>query len=169
MAKLPNYIRLMKINSTDKCTLKTLKKIISELNPKKTRIVFRRLNIMSKLPEYILVVVCKYSKSDKDVTEILKECFSGLPHIIYTHPSLDSKDTYYMLPYTHTFRDILGNIDKKLHNDLLDSLGFVVYDRTINSHITYDKNFDREIYSSRRMPLFIRLSHTDIQNLISLT
>lgn len=124
---------------------------------------------MSKLPEYILVVVCKYSKSDKDMTEILKEYFSGLPHIIYTHPSLDSKDTYYMLPYTYTFRNILGNINKKLHNYLLDSLGFVVYDRIINSHITYGKNYDRQFYSSSRMPLFIRLSHTDIKNLISLT
>lgn len=124
---------------------------------------------MSKLPEYILVVVCKYSKIDRDMTEILKEYFNGMPHIIYTHPSLDSKDTYYILPYSYTFCNILGNIDKKLHIDLLGNLGYVVYDRVMGQHITYGKNFDRQFYSSRRMPLFIRLSRTDIQNLISLT
>lgn len=124
---------------------------------------------MSDLPEHILIVVCKHSKGDESILKILKEYFSDMPHIIYTHPSLNIKDTYYILPYTNTFRAILCSISEELHCDLACILGFVVYDQMLNYSNTYGKNFDREVYNSRYMPLFIKLNHNDIQKLESFT
>lgn len=124
---------------------------------------------MSKLPEHILIVVCRHSKGNTSILKILKEYFSGMPHIIYTHPSLNIKDTYYILPYTNTFRAILGSIDEELHSDLACTLGFVVYDQMLNSSNMYGKNFDREFYNLRYTPLFIKLNRNDLQKLESFT
>lgn len=124
---------------------------------------------MSKLPEHILIVVCRHSKGDKSILKILKEYFSGMPHIIYTNPSLNIKDTYYILPYTNTFRAILGSIAEELDSDLACILGFVVYDQMLNYSNTYGKNFDREFYNLRYTPLFIKLNHNDLQKLESLS
>lgn len=124
---------------------------------------------MSDLPERILIVVCKHSKGDANILKILKAYFSGMPHIVYTHPSLNIKDTYYILPYTNTFRAILGSIAEELHNDFACILGFVVYDQILNYSNTYGKNFDREFYNLRYTPLFIKLNRNDLQKLESFT
>lgn len=124
---------------------------------------------MSVLPERILIVVCKHSKGDESILKILKEYFSGMPHIIYTHPSLNIKDTYYILPYTNTFRAILCSIGEELNGDLACNLGFIVYDQILNYSNTYGKNFDRELYNFRYTPLFIKLNRNDLQKLESFT
>lgn len=124
---------------------------------------------MSDLPEHILIVVCKHSKGDESILKILKEYFSGMPHIIYAHPSLNIKDTYYILPYTNTFRAILGSINKELHCDLACILGFTVYDQMLNYSNMYGKNFDRDFYNFKYTPLFIKLNRNDIQKLESFT
>lgn len=124
---------------------------------------------MSDLPEHILIVVCKHSKGDASILKILKEYFNGMPHIIYTHPALNIKDTYYILPYTNTFRAILGSIAEELDSDLACILGFIVYDQMLNYNNTYGKNFDREFYNLRYTPLFIRLNLNDLQKLESFT
>lgn len=124
---------------------------------------------MSNLPEHILIVVCKHSKGDESILKILKEYFSGMPHIIYTHPALNIKDTYYILPYTNTFRAILGSIEKELHCNLACILGFTVYDQTLNCSNTYGKNFDRDFYNFTYMPLFIKLNRNNLQKLESFT
>lgn len=124
---------------------------------------------MSDLPEHILIVVCKHSKGDASILNILKEYFNGMPHIIYTHPALNIKDTYYILPYTNTFRAILGSIEKELYCNLACILGFTVYDQMLNYSNTYGKNFDREFCNLRYTPLFIKLNRNDLQKLESLS
>lgn len=125
---------------------------------------------MCTLPEYILVVVCKHSESDKKgVSEILKEYFNGMPYLQYISPSLyDSNDTYYIFPYINTFRAILYNIEEMVCEETIDVLGYVVYERSNFSPNTYMKTNNRELFNYRYFPLSISIDLNDIPKLHSL-
>ena len=118
---------------------------------------------MIELPNYILVVVCKYSKIDKDgVSEILKEYLNGMPYLQYTS---DSNDTYYVLPYTKTFRAIVNNIDEKVTIEVIDTFGYIVYERCINTYNYYTKTNDREVFNYRYFPLVIHIDFRHLETL----
>lgn len=121
---------------------------------------------MIELPKCILVVVCKYSKIDKDgVSKILKEYLNGMPYLQYTS---DSNDTYYILPYINTFRAILYNIEEMVCVETIDVLGYAVYERCKYAFSTYMKTNDREVFNYRYFPLTIRIDSNDIPKLHSL-
>ena len=125
---------------------------------------------MDTLPEYILVVECRYSKFNEGVLEILKEYFSGMPYLQYNNPSLyDSKDTYYILPYTNTFRAIVGDIAEKTCEEVMHNFGFAVYKNCGCNLIFYDKCKDKEALNYRWFPHILRnLTASDVPNLHSL-
>lgn len=124
---------------------------------------------MCTLPEYILVVVvCKHSESDKKgVSEILKEYFNGMPYLQYTSPSLyDSNDTYYVLPYTNTFRAIVSEITEKTSVELINNFGYAVYKNCGCNLIVYDKCNDKEALNYRWFPQTLyNLTSSDIPKL----
>lgn len=118
---------------------------------------------MIELPNYILVVICKYSKIDKDgVSEILKEYLNGMPYLHYTS---DSNDTYYILPYINTFRAIMYNIQEMICVETIDVLGYSVYKRCKSSFGTYMKTNDREIYNYRYFPFAINIDFKHLETL----
>lgn len=125
---------------------------------------------MIKLPNYILVVECRYSILNEGVLEILKEYFSGMPYLQYTSPSLyDSKDTYYILPYTNTFRAIVSEIVEKICVEIIDNFGYAVYKNCGCNLIFYDKCSDKEALNYRWFPQILRnLTSSDIPKLHSL-
>ena len=117
---------------------------------------------MIELPNYILVVVCKYSKIDKDgVSEILKEYLNGMPYLQYTS---DSNDTYYVLPYTKTFRAIVNNINEMVTMEVLDTFGYIVYEHGYNYN-SYIKTNDREVFNYHYFPLVIHIDFKHLETL----
>lgn len=121
---------------------------------------------MNSLPNCILVVVCKYSNLDEDVLEVLKEYFSGMPYIQYTSLALyDINDTYYVLPYTNTFRAIVNNINEMEAIDVIDTFGYVVYERCGYSYNSYIKTNDREVFNYRYFPLVINIDFKHLETL----
>lgn len=121
---------------------------------------------MNSLPNCILVVVCKYSKLNEDVLEVFKEYFSGMPYIQYTSPSLyDINDTYYVLPYTNTFRAIVNNINEMLAIDVIGTFGYIVYERCINTYNFYTKTNDRDVFNYRYFPLVINIDFKHLETL----
>lgn len=110
---------------------------------------------MGTLPERIILIVFKdYSTVNKEVVRILKEYFSGVPHIVYTDPTLYTSDAYYIVPYTNTLRAILGNMTAYI--DLLNTFGFATYGiQTSSPAPTYTKNIIKEFYNFRYLPLNI--------------
>lgn len=121
---------------------------------------------MNNLPNFILVVVCKYSKLDEGVLEALKEYFSGMPRIQYTSPSLyDINNTYYILPYTNTFRAIVNNINKMVTIEVIDTFGYTVYERCRYNYNSYIKTKDREVFNYRYFPLTINIDLKHLETL----
>lgn len=120
---------------------------------------------MSTLPEHIILVVFKdYSKVNKEVVKTLKEYFSGVPHIVYTDPTLYTSDTYYIVPYNNTLRAILGNITAYI--DLFNTFGFATYGiHTSSPAPTFSKNIIREFYNFRYLPLNITIDPKHLETL----
>lgn len=120
---------------------------------------------MSTLPERIILVVFKYySKANKEVVRTLKEYFSGVPHIVYTDPTLNKSDTYYIVPYNNTYRAILGNITDYI--DLFNTFGFATYGiQTSSPAPTFTKNIIREFYNFRYLPLNITVDPKYLEKL----
>ena len=80
---------------------------------------------MSKIPEHIVLVVCK--SSNNNTLEILKEYFNSIPHIKYTHCKLDSKDICYILPCNRVICNILNYIGTLPYSATWDFIGFMSY------------------------------------------
>lgn len=120
---------------------------------------------MNSLPNCILVVVCKYSNTDEDVLEVLKEYFSGMPHIQYTSPSLyDINNTYYILPYTNTLRTIVNNINEMVATEVINNFGYIIYEYGYNYN-SYIKTNDREVFNYRYFPLVINIDFKHLETL----
>ncbi len=121
---------------------------------------------MNSLPNCILVVVFKYSKLDEGVLEVLKEYFRGMPHIQYISPSLyDINNTYYVLPYTNTFRAIVNNINEMVNIEVIDTFGYIVYERCRYDYNFYTKTNDREVFNYRYFPLIINIDFKRLETL----
>lgn len=121
---------------------------------------------MNSLPNCILVVVCKYSKLDECVLEVLKEYFSGMPHIQYISPSLyDINDTYYILPYTNTLRTIVNIINEMVATEVIGTFGYIVYERCSYTYNFYTKTNDREVFNYRYFPLVINIDFKQLDTL----
>lgn len=125
---------------------------------------------MYDIPEYILVVECRYSRLNEDILEILKEYFSGMPYLQYTSLSLyDSNDTYYILPYTNTFRAILYSIEEMICAETINVLGYAVYKNCRCNLIFYGKCYDKEARNYRWFPQILHnLTPSDVPKLHSL-
>lgn len=124
---------------------------------------------MSTLPERIILIVFKdFSKANKEVVKILKKYFSGVPHIVYTDPTLYTSDTYYVVPYNNTFRAILGSITTC--SDLFNTFGFGTYGlQTSSPAPTFAKSIIREFYNFRYLPLNITVDPKYLETLKLLT
>lgn len=119
---------------------------------------------MSALPERIILIVFKdFFKANKEVVRILKKYFSGVPHIVYTDPTLYNSDAYYIVPYNNTLRAILGNITAYI--DLLNTFGFATYGLQTYSPPTFTKNILREFYNFRYLPLNITIDPKYLERL----
>lgn len=120
---------------------------------------------MSTLPEQIILIIFKdFSKVNKEVVRILKEYFSGVAHIVYTDPTLNKSDTYYIVPYNNTLRTILGNITAYI--DLYNIFGFATYGiQTYSTAPTFTKNIIREFYNFRYLPLNITIDPKYLETL----
>lgn len=120
---------------------------------------------MNKLPERIILIVFKNSYNvNKEVVRTLKEYFSGVPHIVYTDPTICNSDTYYIVPYNSTLRAILGNITTYI--DLLNTFGFATYGIQISSPTpTFAKSIIREFYNFRYLPLNITVDPKYLETL----
>lgn len=120
---------------------------------------------MSTLPERITLIVFKdFYKVNKEVLRTLKEYFSGVTHIVYTDPTLYTSDTYYIVPYNNTLREILGNIT--FCTDLFNTFGFATYGlQTYSSAPTFTKNIMREFYNFRYLPLNITIDPKYLETL----
>lgn len=120
---------------------------------------------MSTLPEHIIIILFKdFSKVNKEVVRILKEYFSGVTHIVYTDPTLNNSDTYYIVPYNNTLRAILGNITAYI--DLYNIFGFATYGlQTYSPAPTFTKNIIREFYNFRYLPLNITIDPKYLETL----
>lgn len=88
---------------------------------------------MSKLPEHIVLVVCK--SSNDDTLEILKEYFNSIPNIKYTHCKLDSKDICYILPCNRVICNILNYIGTLPYSATWDFIGFMSYNLVISTSL----------------------------------
>lgn len=124
---------------------------------------------MSTLPERIILIIFKdFYKVNKEVVRTLKEYFSGVPHIVYTDPTLYNSGTYYIVPYNNTFRAILGNIT--FCTDLINTFGFVTYGiHTSSPAPTFTKSIIREFYNFRYLPLNITIDPKYLETLILFT
>lgn len=123
---------------------------------------------MSTLPEHIILILFKnYSKVDKEVISILKEYFSGVPHIVYTDQTLYNSDTCYIVPYNNTLRAILRNTAACM--DLFNTFGFATYSITSSPAPTFTKNIIREFFNFRYLPLNITIDPKYLETLKLLT
>lgn len=125
--------------------------------------------MMRLLPEHIILIIVKDSfKANKEVAKTLKKYFSGVPHIVYTDPTLYNSDTYYIVPHNKTFREILGNIT--FCADLTNTFGFATYGiQTSSPAPTFTKNILREFYNFRYLPLNITVDPKYLETLKLLT
>lgn len=124
---------------------------------------------MSTLPERIILIIFKdFSKANKEIVKTLKDYFSGVPHIVYTDPTVYNSDTYYIVPYNNTLRAILGNITTCI--DLFNTFGFATYGlQTSSPTPTFTKNIIREFYNFRYLPLNITIDPKGVKKLELLT
>lgn len=119
---------------------------------------------MTKLPEHIILIMCKeYSKANIDTLKILKDYFSGVPHIVYTDPTLCNSDTCYIVPYNNTLRAILENTAGCM--DLFNAFGFATYSITSSTAPTFTKSILREFYNFRYFPLNITIDPKYLETL----
>lgn len=119
---------------------------------------------MSTLPERIILIILKdFYKVNKEVLSTLKEYFSGVPHIVYTDPTLYNSDTYYIVPYNNTLRSILINTEACM--DLYNIFGFATYSITSSSAPTFTKNILREFFNFRYLPLNITIDPKYLETL----
>ena len=124
---------------------------------------------MAKLPEKIILIICKESsKANIDILKIFKDYFSGVPHIPYTDTLLYNSGTYYIVPYNKLFREILGNITSC--TDLYNIFGFATYSiQTSLPAPTFTKSIIREFYNFRYLPLNITIDPKYLEKLKLLT
>lgn len=119
---------------------------------------------MSDLPERIILIVFKdYSKANIDTLKILKDYFSGVPHIPYTDTLLCNSDTCYIVPYNNTLRAILENTAACM--DLFNTFGFATYSITSSTAPTFTKSILREFYNFRYFPLNITVDPKYLETL----
>lgn len=120
---------------------------------------------MNKLPEHIILIICKESsKANIDILKIFKDYFSGVPHIPYTDILLYNSGTYYIVPYNKLFREILGNIT--FCTDLYNIFGFATYGlQTSSPAPTFTKNIIRQFYNFRYLPLNITIDPKYLETL----
>lgn len=120
---------------------------------------------MSKLPEHIILIICKESsKANIDILKIFKDYFSGVPHIPYTDTLLYNSGTYYIVPYNKLLREILSNIT--FCADLYNIFGFATYSiQTYPSAPTFTKSIIREFFNFRYLPLNITIDPKYLETL----
>ena len=118
---------------------------------------------MNKLPEHIILIMCKEFKANIDTLKILKDYFSGVPHIPYTDTLLYNSDTYYIVPYNNTLRAILENTAGCM--DLFNTFGFATYSITSSTAPTFTKSILREFYNFRYFPLNITIDPKYLETL----
>lgn len=120
---------------------------------------------MCKLPEHIILIICKESsKANIDTLKILKDYFSGVPHIVYTDQTLHNSDTCYIVPYNNTLRAILENTAACM--DLFNTFGFATYEiQTPFITPTFTKSILREFYNFRYFPLDITVDPKYLETL----
>lgn len=118
---------------------------------------------MNNLPEHIILIMCKEFKANIDTLKILKDYFSGVPHIPYTDTLLYNSDTYYIVPYNNTLRAILENTAACM--DLFNTFGFATYSITSTTDPTFTKSILREFYNFRYFPLNITIDPKYLETL----
>lgn len=124
---------------------------------------------MSKIPERIVLVVCK--SSNNNTIEILKEYFNNIPHIKYTHCKLDSKDTCYILPCNRVIYNILNYIGTLPYSATWDFIGFISYNLVCSTSLfdIYCKAHDNAIFiNTRYFPYRIEINPKTRRELLTI-
>lgn len=122
---------------------------------------------MRKLPKYILVLARMHYKKYENASDTLTEYLEGLPHLKKRCYGEYINTTFYILPNTAYFHNLLG----KLTNSRIGSvLGYRVYERMLgNSDVVYLKYPFASSYNSLSMPSSIHIPTKDIDNFIDIT
>lgn len=123
---------------------------------------------MSKLPERIVLVVCK--SSNDNTLEILKEYFNGIPHIKYSYCKLDSKDICYILPYNRVICNILNYIGTLPYSATWDSIGFIIYNLACSTSLfdVYYKDQYSYLLNTRYSPYRIDINPQTRRKLLTI-
>lgn len=124
---------------------------------------------MSKIPEHIVLVVCK--SSNDNTLEILKEYFNNIPHIKYTHCKLDSKDICYILPCNRVICNILNYIGTLPCYGTWNFIGFITYNLVCSTSLfdVYCKTHNIPFVNTRYFPCRIEIDPKTRINLLTIT
>lgn len=123
---------------------------------------------MAKLPERIVLVVCKHSTNN--ILEIFKEYFNDIPHIKYSYCELDSRDTCYILPYNRVICNILNYIGTLPYSTTWDFIGFTIYNLACNTSLfdVYYKDQYSYLLNTRYSPYRIDINPKTRRKLLTI-
>lgn len=123
---------------------------------------------MRRLPRFILVVACIYTKKYEDEIAILKEYFDGLPHMKKRCYGEYNKSTFYIIANTTGFHNIVNKLTVPIIHKVL---GYRVYERMSANKIdvVYLKYPYASSCNSLSMPSTMHIPTEDIDNFIDIT